>query len=488
MRRASLLSMVSGKTNGVKISFHAQVNGLFGSPVPLGMFLDEIPLPVAVMNLDRRILAMNRAMEALTGFSREEAGGIACYHILRNRICLEGCPALGLEAGSESIRMESDLINRDRRRVPVVVTVGHVRDTEGKIVGFLESVEDIGTLRELDEKRYSAYRFGSLVGKCPQMEKLFQTLPLLSQSNSAVLITGETGTGKDMLAEALHRASNRAGGPFVKVNCGALPETLMESELFGHRKGAFTGAVETKPGRFRLAHNGTLYLTEIGDLPLALQVKLLTFLDDKVIYPLGSTRGFQCDVRVIAATHRNLEQMAREGTFRKDLLFRINVVRLEMPPLRERGDDVRLIMDHFLNSFSKQFGKKIHGFSGKALRILMDYSYPGNVRELRNIIEYAVNMCGEGRIHPRHLPAYLTDRKNPALFPQTLPETDAAVDLPGRWVGEQARTPETWAATERRLILDALVRTRGNRTRAAALLGWGRSTLWRKMKQYEISG
>ena len=213
------------------------------------------------------------------------------------------------------------------------------------------------------EKTPGLLRFGQLVGKSPEMEQLYRFLPMIAQSDSSVLLTGETGTGKDLVAEAIHQGSPRAKAPFVKVNCGALPATLLESELFGHQKGAFTGAVENKPGRFRVAHNGTLFLTEIGDLPLSLQVKLLTFLDDRIVYPLGSTKGFLCDVRVIAATHRDLERMVREGTFREDLLFRLNVVRMQLPPLRERKRRCPAPPGPLPASICLQFKKPIKGFS-----------------------------------------------------------------------------------------------------------------------------
>jgi transcriptional regulator with PAS, ATPase and Fis domain len=313
------------------------------------------------------------------------------------------------------------------------------------------------------------------------MERVFQILPVIAQSDSSVLITGETGTGKDFVAEAIHQASPRAKDPFIKVNCGALPETLLESELFGHQKGAFTGAVENKPGRFRLAHNGTLYLTEIGDLPLSLQVKLLTFLDDRIVYPLGSTKGFQVNARVIAATHRNLEQMVRDGRFREDLLFRLNVVRVHLPPLRERGDDVRLLLDHFLHTYVAQFKKPVKGFSARALRILLDYTYPGNVRELRNMVEYALNICQEELIHPKHLPAYLTDPKQRDWDRE---EEKQEVPSFSRSLGQVPQPDVNWVDVERGMILDAMVKAGGRRSKAAAMLGWGRSTLWRKMKQY----
>ncbi|GKT08860.1 sigma-54-dependent Fis family transcriptional regulator [Desulforhabdus sp. TSK] len=458
----------------------ANILGLFNLPVPLPFLLDEIPLGLAVLDAERRIVLVNRALEGLTGFVQQEAEGIPCSYILRNKNCFDNCPFLQMRAASEPVVQEGDIINRDRQKIPVRVTFAPLRNAEGKVVGYLEAVEDVRALRAMDSSNRKPYSFGHLVGKSPQMERLFQVLPIIAQSDSSVLITGETGTGKDFVAEAIHQASPRARDAFIKVNCGALPETLLESELFGHQKGAFTGAVENKPGRFRLAHNGTLYLTEIGDLPLSLQVKILTFLDDKVVYPLGSTKGFQVNVRVIAATHRNLERMVHEGRFREDLLFRLNVVRLQLPALRERGDDIRLLLDHFLHTYVSQFQKPVQGFSPKALQVLLDYSYPGNVRELKNIVEYALNICQEDLILPKHLPAYLTESRPPYGEPAREEPSPSVLAVP---VGDREESLD-WAAMERKMILEAMVKAKGRRSKAAELLGWGRSTLWRKMKQY----
>lgn len=474
----------------------------------LPFIIDEMPLGIAVMDSERRVVLLNRAMEALTGFDRKAAKSIACRHILRGDICLGKCPALNVSNGSGTMCVEGNIVNRERQKIPVRITFTPIRDEQGNVIGFFEAVEDIRMLHALAGKTTGAYTFGQVVGRSPQMEQIYRFLPMIAQSDSSVLLTGETGTGKDLVAEAIHQGSPRAKAPFIKVNCGALPATLLESELFGHQKGAFTGAVENKPGRFRLAHNGTLFLTEIGDLPLPLQVKLLTFLDDKIVYPLGSTKGFLCDVRVIAATHRHLERMVREGTFREDLLFRLNVVRMHLPPLRERRDDVHLLLDHFLHTFVSRFRKPIKGFSANALRTLLLYSYPGNVRELKNIVEYAANVCQEDQIQPEHLPAYLM---NP--IPVELPKEDAAetpfTPSPGEreekggvvdraaierkiiidailktW--EEKEQELEWPAIERKMIVDAIVKAQGRRNKAAAILGWSRSRLYRKMTQHGI--
>ena len=463
-----------------------QIKGLFDAPIELPSLIDEIPLGIMVLDTRRRIVLINRAFEALSGFSMGDARGIPCFHIMRTRLCMQKCPLKEMDSNSESISIESDMINKERELIPVLINLSPIKDNEGNLTGFLETVEDLRPLKEVDAKTQQAYGFRHIIGKSREMTRLFQTVPLVAQNDSAVLITGETGTGKDVLAEAIHQASNRAKGPFVKINCGALPETLLESELFGHQKGAFTGAVENKPGRFRLAHNGTLYLTEIGDLPLPLQVKLLTFLDDKVVYPLGSAKGFQADVRVIAATHRNLDLMVKERKFREDLMFRLNVVRLHLPPLRERGDDIRLILDHFINIFATRFRKDINGLSKRALKTLLDYPFPGNVRELRNIVEYAVNICPKGQIQFTHLPAYLSDTKY--HYDRSTPEAGEASEWTASFVksNSEQSSQKSWASFERDIIIEALVKSKGRRNKAADMLGWGRSTLWRKIKQYKI--
>lgn len=450
-------------------------------------------MAVALLTPDRRVAAINRAAEVLTGYTREEIRGAPCMHVFRGNYCVTGCPLLGMNAESGLTSLEGDMLTRERQKIPVRVTFAPVVDTTGRLAGYLETLEDLRLIRELGARQAQAFGFSHIIGNSQRMERIFQILPGIAQTDSPVLITGETGTGKDMLAEAIHEASRRAKGPFVKVNCGALPESLLASELFGHRKGAMAGAVENRPGRFRMAQGGTLFLTEISDLPLPLQAKLLTFLDDGVIYPLGSTRGVQVDVRIIAATHRDLEHLVAEGRFRQDLLFRLNAVRLFLPPLRERGEDVRLLLDHFLRTVATQLGKTVTGFSEEALRPLVGYAFPGNVRELRNIVEYAVNVCPGERIRSAHLPAYITETSTGTVArPNPVPaEEPQAVQQPSAHAGGAGGSPhvhpvlgESWPDVERRMILEALVRAGGRRSKAAEILGWGRSTLWRKMKSY----
>ncbi len=454
--------------------------------------LEGMPHPAALIDRDLRIVAVNGAMEALTGFSHEQAAGIPHRYIIRDSLCLRECPAEQVLKYGKRYGSEADIINREREKAPVYITASPLLDKKGNLIGVLQTVEDISLLREMEGHGPMLGEYPELVGHSGAMRKTLEILPVVAQTDSSVLITGETGAGKDLVAWVIHRNSPRAQGPFVKVNCGALPENLLESELFGHVKGAFTGAVRDKPGRFQLAEGGAIYLTEIGDLQLPLQVKLLSVLDDREITPVGGTRTIKTDVRVIAATHRDLESMVAEGTFRQDLLYRLKVMRLDLPPLRERNDDIRLLLEHFLLQFSEKLGKEVTGFTSRALEILGQYSYPGNVRELRNIVEYAASVCPGGKIGPAHLPAYLMSyMKGEASSPSRVESRPAPAS-------SQAQTPKPsaasemmepgmdWEEMERRMIADALVKSSGNRTRAAESLGWGRATLWRKMKKHGL--
>ncbi|MBG3876602.1 sigma-54-dependent Fis family transcriptional regulator [Desulfovibrio oxamicus] len=497
------------------------VSGISPLPVDLAAMLDALPVGVALLDIDCSIRLMNRALETLTGFTTAEVRGIPCRHALRASICLYRCPlrrplttASGVTVATASgahydmiddgelpPAQEGDILNRHRRRIPVRMSMSPLRDADGRVVGWLHAVEDLTLVRELEEKTAKGEAFGPLVGRSVAMERVFQALPAVAQNDGPLLVTGETGTGKDTLAEAVHKASSRAREPFVKASLSSLPEFLAESELFGHRKGAFPGAEENKPGRFRLAQGGTLYLTEIGDLPLSIQGRLLAFLDEGVIYPVGATDPVACDVRLVVATNRDPEQLVAEGRLREDLFRRLSAVRLHLPPLRDRGEDIEFLLNHFMGHFAARMKKTVRGCSGKALRTLLDYPFPGNVRELRNIAEYAVTLCHGETVMPAHLPAYLFQAKAEARraererrtgrvagafgqpgSPDASDTTGDAQASPGDGGEHLART--SVSDLERRLIADALQRTGNRRGEAAELLGWGRSTLWRKMKQY----
>lgn len=467
-------------------------DGLPNETTVLERLLDMAPVGVVILDINRNILFLNQAAQGMTGYSRDEVMGAPCMYVIRSGLCERKCPLSPMNPDSAPVKAETDIINRLRQKISVRITSAPLINSSGNMIGYVEFIEDIQILKKLDKQLGVERTFEGIIGQSPEMQKIFDTLPVIARNDSSVLITGETGTGKDILAEAIHNASERAGGSFIKVNCGALPENLLESELFGHVKGAFTGAVENKPGRFKIAHNGTLYLTEIGDLPLHSQVKLLTFLDDQVIFPVGSVKGDRVNVRVIAGTHRDLERMSRRGQFREDLLFRLNVVRIRVPALRERNEDIPLLADHFLVTMSQRLNRKIKGFTSEALSCLQNYHYPGNVRELRNIIEFAANVCAGSKISFNDLPIYITQ---PPAKPTGAETDDSEEDsneiAPQRLnvsTSAQDHKNQTWVDVERRLIMDALIKAGGKKQQAAELLGWGRSTLWRKMKKHGING
>jgi PAS domain S-box-containing protein len=443
--------------------------------------LNGIPHAAALLDAAGRLVAMNGHLEALTGHRSEEVRGICADHVVRSGASHERS-FLGDAAGAAApLSVESDVLAADRRRVPVRITAAPLRHGGPGASALLLFVEDISLVRRLDALSLGGAPAAGIVSKSSRMQEVLELLPVMARTDATLLVTGETGTGKDLLAEAVHQASRRAKFPFVKVNCGALPESLLESELFGHARGAFTGAHADKPGMFRLAQGGTLFLTEIGDLPLQLQVKLLTALDDRAFYPLGSSKKVEVDVRVMAGTHRDLQALVAEGRFRQDLFFRLNVLNVRLPPLREREGDVRLLADHFLGQLSKRLGKTIRGLSPQAQTLLDRYAYPGNVRELRNIVEYAASVCHGEKVRPEDLPDYLVRGAAPAGVP-----APTAAAGGGRVKLDGLSGKATWKDVERRLIMEALLECRGNRSEAATKLGWGRSTLWRKMKQHRL--
>ena len=451
--------------------------------------LNGVPHGVAFVDQHLRIIMMNRFQEALTGYSGEEACGIYCDHVLHSNFG-RNVPAFrqAVETGV-ACSIEGDIIGLNRKKIPMRFTGTPVVNPRQGCQALVLVLEDLTAFQEIDRKKEMGPAKG-LLGHSPKMQEIFELLPVLAHTDSSVLITGETGTGKDILAEAVHQASKRGKYPFIKVNCGALPESLLESELFGHMRGAFTGAHADKHGMFQLAQGGTIFLTEIGDLPLPLQVKLLTVLDDREFFPLGSQKKVRVDVRLITGTHRDLRQLVQEGKFREDLFFRLNVLRVHLPPLRERDGDVRLLIDHFLQMFAASFGKGVKRLSTQAIRLLGSYRYPGNVRELRNIIEYGVNICRGEVIEVEHLPPYVLADAGKA--PRTASRTgerrrEFGEKTTGGAVTEIPDNASSWSAIEKKNILTALMQTGGSRTGAAKALGWGRTTLWRKMKEYELA-
>jgi len=445
--------------------------------------LNAIPHPVALLGPHLQVTDMNSALEALTGHMASDVAGVSIEYVIRSSFDSEIFRTARNAEGP--VAYDGDIIDAGRRKNAVRMTLSPLRDDDENLDNLLVVFEDISILQALDKKAHASDdAAGAMVGHSQGMQELFELLPVLAHTDATVLITGETGTGKDLLAETIHQMSKRAAHPFIKVNCGAIPDSLLESELFGHKRGAFTGAHGDKPGMFRLAQGGTIYLTEIGDLPLQLQVKLLTVLDDREFYPLGSSKKVSVDVRIITGTHRNLKQLVKDGLFREDLFFRLNVLRAHLPPLRERGGDIRLLLDFFLQKLSGSAGKSGMTFTRASCARLERYGYPGNVRELRNIVEFAVNICNGNRIDLKHLPPYVLSTEK-----EDQKEEEKAVAHVAGGNTEQVVSSapiSSWTEIEKKRILAALANNNGNRTKAAVELGLGRSTLWRKINNYGI--
>jgi PAS domain S-box-containing protein len=438
--------------------------------------LDSVPIGIFTVDTDWRITFFNREAEKITGFTRTQALKCRCYEIFRTSLCHTGCYLReALETGKNIIKVRNTILTKSNAEVPVSITAAVLRDHTGKVWGGVESfLDDTGRVA-LEKRIEESYVLGDIIGKDEKMVKLFDILPVVAESGASVLILGETGTGKDLLARAIHNMSLHREGPFIKVNCAALPDNLLESELFGYKKGAFTDAKRDKPGRFQLAEGGTIFLDEIGDLSQNLQAKLLQVLDEKEFYPLGSGHPVKVDVRVVASTNKNLSGMVRNGTFREDLYFRLKVIELRLPPLRERLSDIPLLIDHFVSEIGYSLGKEMCGIGPDAMNILLNYPYPGNVRELKNIVEHALTLCQGDMILKNALPGSLLGPETKGVLSFVPP-----LDSPGV-------STDPLLAKEKAAILEALATHGWNRQMTAKALHINRTTLWRKMKKHGLA-
>jgi len=431
----------------------------------LEAILESIADGVFTVDGDWRVASFNRAAEEITGFSRKEVAGLPCERVFQSSTCRGMCPLRRAFAiGGPVYDVEVEITRKDGRRVPISVSAAPLRDADGVVIGGVEVFRDLSALRQLSRELEERYSFGQIIGKSKLMRELFALLENVAETDSTVLIYGESGTGKELVARALHYNGPRKEGHFVPVNCAALPEALLESELFGYERGAFTGATRSKPGRFELADGGTLFLDEVGEMGQAVQAKLLRVLDQREFERLGGTKTIRTDVRIIAATNRDLETDVASGRFRRDLFYRLNVVSIHLPPLRERREDIPLLVEHFVRKLNEKMGRKVKGVSSEAMRLLMDYDWPGNVRELENAIESAFVIGRRDVIRPEDLPEVVRRKRVPAV-----PE--------GRGLLEEG---------ERQALLAALERAGWNRGEAARLLGISRATLWRKMRKHGL--
>lgn len=427
------------------------------------IILDSIADGVFTVDMSFTITSMNRSAEMILSVSEKDAIGKLCHEVFHASICEHSCALREtLETGKNIINRSLYIVNQRGDKIPISISTALLRDSSGNIIGGVETFRDLSDLEALRKEIESSYTFEDIVSKNRVIMEIFSILPDIAESGSSILIRGASGTGKELVARAIHTLSGRKSMPFIAINCAALPDTLLESELFGYRAGAFTDARKDKDGKITLAEGGTLFLDEIGDMSPSVQVKLLRFLQEREYEPLGATRSFKADVRVIAATNRDLSTMMQDGSFREDLYYRLNVMTINLPPLAERREDIPLLVHHFIRKYNALKGKSIEGITDNALALLMEHPFPGNIRELENIIEHAFILCRDKRIDTPHLPREL--RRDAIL---------GANDM-------------TLESMERNLIIQALERNGGSRSRAAADLGIDPSTLWRKMKRFSI--
>jgi len=431
------------------------------------VILDSISEGVFTVDLDWRITSFNHAAEEITGIPREKAIGQHCRDILRADVCETGCTlAETMQTGKPIMNKAVHIIDAQGEKRAITISTALLKDSKGKVIGGVETFRDMSMVEQLRKEIKGQYSCEDIISQSHKMQNLFAILPNIAESNTTILIEGESGTGKELFAKAIHDLSFRKEKSFVAVNCGALPDTLLESELFGYKAGAFTDAKKDKPGRFALAEGGTIFLDEIGDISASVQVKLLRVLQDKTYEPVGGISPVKADVRIITATNKKLDALVKEGKFRDDLYYRINVMKLELPPLRDKKEDIPLLVEHFIGRFNRLHNKNICCVTNEVTTALLAYDYPGNIRELENIIEHCFVLCESEIIEAKHLPASIRPSSK-------LDKT-------------QAGKPATIKQMEILLMTQALRRNKGNKTAAAKELGINTSTLFRKMKALNV--
>ncbi len=434
------------------------------------LILDSVADGVFTVDRNWKITSFNLAAEIITGWEREEAIGSFCSDVFHSSICGRNCAiAESLYTGRAVTNRSITIVDADGKNKSISISASPLVDIVGNVIGGVETFRDLSVEETLRKQVMQRYTFDEIISKSPAMQRYFQILPDIAISDSTVLILGESGTGKGILAEAIVNSSARREKPFISVNCGAIPETLLESELFGYRSGAFTDARKDREGRFAAAAGGTIFLDEIGDIPHSLQVKLLRVLEEHVYEPLGSNESIKVDIRVIAATNRDLKKAVEDGLFRDDLYYRLNVVNINLPPLRDRREDIPLLIDHFVDKFRAEKKKDIAGVSDGVLTVLMHHDFPGNIRELENIIEYAFILCPGGFIHENHLPDSF--------------QRDQAGELCAATTGQEGLTLEQ---IEKQAILGSLQRNKWRRMITCRELGISKDTLRRKIERYEL--
>ena len=431
------------------------------------VILDSISEGVFTVDLDWRITSFNRAAEEISGIRRQDAVGRYCRDVLRAEVCETGCTLRQtMDTGKPTMNRAVHIIDAQGKKRAIAISTALLKNSSGKVIGGVETFRDMSMVEQLRKEIEGRYSCEDIISQSHRMQNIFAVMPNIAESNTTVLIEGESGTGKELFARAIHNMSFRKDKPFVAVNCGALPDSLLESELFGYKAGAFTDAKKDKPGRFALAEGGTIFLDEIGDISASVQVKLLRVLQERTYEPVGGVSTVKADVRVITATNKKLDQLVKQEKFRDDLYYRINVMKLELPPLRDKKEDIPLLLEHFISRFNRLQNKNICCVTNEVTTALLAYDYPGNVRELENIIEHCFVLCDGEIIEASHLPVSV----RPTLKTGKIESSQAA----------------TIKQMEIVLIIQALRRNKGNKTAAARELGIDKSTLFRKMKTFDI--
>ena len=432
----------------------------------IDVVLNSINEGVFTVDQNFRITSFNRAAERITGISRQQVLGRACCDVFHADICESACALRRTFAtGRPVVNATANIVNNQGDRVPIRISTAILKNTAGDTIGGVETFQDLSQVEQLQKELESRYTFEDIVGRSSAMMQLFKVLPQIAESDSTVLIQGASGTGKELFDRAIHNLSPRRKKRFVAVNCAALPDALLESELFGHKAGAFTDAKRDKAGRFELADGGTIFLDEIGDISSAMQMRLLRVLQDHFIEPLGAVQPKPVNIRVVAATNKDLANLVKSGQFREDLFYRIRVIHMNLPTLKERREDIPLLIDHLVGKFNRLQTKDIAGTSPEVIARLMAYEFPGNVRELENIIEQAFVLCRTGRIELRHLP----------------PELRSDKESVGQRIGSM-----NLRVMEKQMMAEALRIYQGNRKMAAGSLGIDVATLFRKIKAHGI--
>ncbi len=442
--------------------------------------VDTIQDGVMIVNTEGTIISVNHAFETITGFRREEVQGRSCAALNCNSCRIarkkEGCHWCVMFERGKLRKQKCTMKRKDGRSVNVVKNASVLEDVDGNVTGAVETLTDITDLidKEIQIEQYKRVlkdedRFHGMIGSSASMQQVFDLVSNASMSDAPVAIYGESGTGKELIARAIHEAGLRSQKPFIKVNCAALNESLLESELFGHVKGAYTGAHRSRAGRFEAAQHGDIFLDEIGDLPLSTQIKLLRVLEEKVVERVGDHHPVSVDVRIISATNRDLPNLIEQGLFREDFYYRINVIPIWAPPLRKRREDIPLLANSFFQRIRLKSGKNLEGVSNAAMDMLVNYAWPGNVRELKSAFEFAFVSCQRGMIEPAHLPRSIWD---------------------GHEKTAHAPSPPALSLNDikRQRLMQALRDANGNQSQAARLLGISRTSVWNQMKRFKLSG